>query len=73
MRFADLKRVIPGLSDRLLSSRLRELEEAGLVERRVKEGIPVRVSYFLTDKGDELKPAINAVRDWASDWQIPES
>lgn len=70
MRFADLKRAVPGLSDRLLSSRLRELEDAGLVERQVQEGIPVRVSYSLTEKGNQLQPAIQAVRDWARVWQI---
>ena len=44
-------KAVPGLSDRLLSQRLRELEEEGLVEREVEAGTPVRVTYSLTEKG----------------------
>ncbi len=69
MRFADLKRAVPGLSDRLLSRRLRELESAGLVERQVEDGKPVRVLYTLTEKGLGLMPAVRAVEEWATDWQ----
>ncbi len=69
MRFADLKRAVPGLSDRLLSQRLRELEATGLIERRVEDGKPVRVYYGLTEKGQGLRPAVQAVQEWASDWQ----
>ncbi|MDQ2623468.1 MAG: helix-turn-helix transcriptional regulator [Actinomycetota bacterium] len=69
LRFADLKRAVPGLSDRLLSQRLRELEATGLVERRVEDGKPVRVFYGLTEKGLGLRPAVQAVQEWASDWK----
>jgi len=69
MRFAELKRAIPGLSDRLLSQRLRELETAGLMDRTVEEGQPVKVTYALTEKGQTLRPAIQALRSWACDWQ----
>lgn len=68
MRFADISRAVPGLSDRLLSTRLRELESEGLLERHVQAGTPVRVSYRLTEKGRELKPAIDELRDWAGRW-----
>lgn len=71
MRFGDLKRAVPGLSDRLLSRRLRELEEAGLIERRVEDGKPVHVSYSLTEKGRGLIPAVRAVESWATDWREP--
>lgn len=69
LRYAELKRAIPGLSDRLLSQRLRELETAGLMVRTVEEGQPVKVSYELTEKGSSLKPAIQALRQWACHWQ----
>ena len=69
LRYAELKRAIPGLSDRLLSQRLRELETAGLMNRKVEEGLPVKVSYELTEKGSSLKPAIQALRQWACHWQ----
>lgn len=68
LRFAELKRAVPGLSDRLLSQRLRELESAGVVARRVEEGFPARVSYALTEKGEALEPAIDSIGAWAERW-----
>jgi DNA-binding HxlR family transcriptional regulator len=68
LRFGELGKAVPGLSDRLLSRRLRELEEEGLVDRTVEPDAPVRVTYELTTKGAELRPAINEVRDWARRW-----
>ena len=56
LRFGELGKAVPGLSDRLLSQRLRELEEAGVVEREVEAGTPVKVSYSLTEKGADLRP-----------------
>lgn len=68
LRFGELARTIPGLSDRLLSRRLRELEEEGLVERAVEPGTPVKVTYSLTPKGAELRPAIHELKRWATRW-----
>ncbi len=68
--FAQITAAIPGLSDRLLSRRLRELESAGLVSREVHEGTPPRVSYGLTPMGDELKPAIRELEEWARRWKV---
>jgi DNA-binding HxlR family transcriptional regulator len=69
LRFGELARAVPGLSDRLLSQRLRELEDEGLVEREVEPGTPVRVIYSLTEKGAELRPAIRELRLWARRWK----
>jgi DNA-binding HxlR family transcriptional regulator len=69
MRFGELARAVPGLSDRLLSQRLRELEEEGLVEREVEAGTPVRVTYSLTESGRDLGPAISEIRSWAQRWK----
>jgi DNA-binding HxlR family transcriptional regulator len=68
LRFGELARAVPGLSDRLLSQRLRELEDEGLVEREVEAGTPVRVTYSLTEKGAELRPAIGELKQWAKRW-----
>lgn len=68
LRYGDLKRAVPGLSDRLLSQRLRELESVGLVDREVKDELPVRVIYRLTEKGDGLRPAIESLGQWAERW-----
>jgi DNA-binding HxlR family transcriptional regulator len=67
--FRELAAAVPGLSDRLLSTRLRELEAEGLVERRVHEGPPARVSYELTALGRGLEPAIHELHDWAQRWE----
>jgi DNA-binding HxlR family transcriptional regulator len=69
MRFGELGRAVPGLSDRLLSQRLRELESEGLVEREVEAGTPVRVTYSLTESGRELGPAIDEIKAWAKRWK----
>ena len=67
--FAELAQAVPGLSDRLLSQRLRELEAEGVVSRSVHEGSPARVSYALTEKGRELEPALAELKDWARRWK----
>lgn len=68
--FAELTAAVPGLSDRLLSRRLRELEAAGLVERSVEEGSPARVCYTLTRRGEALVPVMGDLRDWARAWKL---
>lgn len=67
-RYAELRAGIPDISDRMLSERLRELEEAGIVVRTVIPETPVRVEYDLTDKGRALRPALEAIGVWASRW-----
>jgi len=66
--FGELSEAVPGLSDRLLSRRLRELETESIVRRSVHAGNPPRVSYALTEKGTALRPAIRELRDWAQRW-----
>jgi DNA-binding HxlR family transcriptional regulator len=65
LRFGELTKAVPGLSDRLLSRRLRELEDEGLVEREVEPDSPVRVTYSLTEAGQGLGPALNELKEWA--------
>jgi DNA-binding HxlR family transcriptional regulator len=67
-RFAELAASIPDLSDRMLSERLRELEQEGLVARTVIPEIPVRVEYALTPMGRGLEPSIRALGEWAEKW-----
>ena len=67
-RFNQLLAGIPGISDRVLTERLRELEGEGLVERLVDPGPPVRVTYRLTECGRDLEPVVVDVARWASDW-----
>src|SRR5690606_16176543 len=67
-RFPDIIHAVPGLSDRLLSERLKELEQAEIVERIVHPETPVRIEYKLTQKGHELNTAVTALSDWAARW-----
>jgi DNA-binding HxlR family transcriptional regulator len=64
--FADLRRAIPGISERMLSDRLTELSEAGLVLREVDAGPPLRVAYRLTEAGAAMEPALIELGRWAS-------
>src|SRR4051812_19634815 len=67
-RYAELRAAIPDITDRMLSERLRELEDQGIVARTVIPDTPVRVEYSLTSKGRELAPALDAIGHWAERW-----
>lgn len=70
-RYATLRAAIPDITDRMLSERLQELEEEGIVERTVVPAAPVRVEYALTKKGRALASAIDAMAAWAERWVEP--
>jgi DNA-binding HxlR family transcriptional regulator len=71
-RFSELATAVPGISERLLSQRLRELEAEGLVVRRVIPGPPLGVEYELTRAGHELEAVVTAVAAWAHHWGPPD-
>ncbi|HEY7206966.1 MAG TPA: helix-turn-helix domain-containing protein [Gaiellaceae bacterium] len=71
LRFSELERELPGVSARALAQRLRELEAAAVVERRVDHGPPVRVAYELTPRGLELEPVVAGLEAWAHRWLAP--
>ena len=70
-RYATLRDAVPDITDRMLSERLQELEEEGIVERTVVPETPVRVEYALTKKGRDLASAIDAMAAWAERWIEP--
>jgi len=70
-RFSDIHAAIPGISDRLISERLKELEAEGVVVRTVVPTTPVRVDYALTEKGRALGDVVAAVATWAETWCAP--
>jgi DNA-binding HxlR family transcriptional regulator len=70
-RFATLRDGIPDITDRMLSERLHELEEEGIVERTVVPETPVRVEYSLTKKGKALAEAIDSIAAWAEKYVPP--
>lgn len=72
-RFGELARAIEGITESMLSARLAELQEAGLVEREVLEGPPIATLYRLTTAGLDLKPALLALASWAERHMLPAS
>ncbi|MDD5367782.1 MAG: helix-turn-helix domain-containing protein [Anaerolineaceae bacterium] len=67
-RYNELLAAIPGISDRLLTQRLRELQEQGLVVRRVVASSPVKVEYELTEAGRDLHEVVRSVLQWGQKW-----
>jgi DNA-binding HxlR family transcriptional regulator len=67
-RFNALQAAIPGLSARMLSERLQELEAEGVLVRSVTPGPPVQVAYTLTAKGRALGKVVDALTSWAHEW-----
>ena len=67
-RYAELRAAVPDITDRMLSERLRELEDEQIVARTVVPETPVRVEYSLTPKGRALAPALSAIGPWAEKW-----
>ncbi|MFY0526567.1 winged helix-turn-helix transcriptional regulator [Archangium gephyra] len=64
-RFSDLQRSIPGITQKMLTQQLRRLEEDGIVKRTDHHEVPPRVDYRLTDWGQALCPALDAILEWA--------
>ena len=69
-RFSEILAAVPGLSDPLLTQRLRDLENRNIVVRRVLATSPVRVEYELTESGQDLEKALRALSEWAEKWMI---
>ena len=65
-RFGELKQSIGGISQKVLTSKLREMEADGLVERHVFAEVPPRVEYSLTPLGRTLKPVLDAMEQWGT-------
>ncbi|MCP1996009.1 helix-turn-helix domain-containing protein [Flavobacterium sp. HSC-61S13] len=61
LRFSELKRDIPHISDKMLTSQLRELEQKGLIDRRIYAEVPAKVIYSLTEKGSKTLPVIEII------------
>lgn len=72
IRFSDLHRLIGGVSQKVLTSQLRDLERDGLVNRKVYPEVPPRVEYSLTSKGSSLSKILDGLADWATINMQPE-
>ena len=72
-RFSDLEKRIDGISQKMLAQQLRQLEADGLVTRTVHPEVPPRVDYRLTDWGQALCPALDALLRWLNQRDLPEA
>ncbi len=72
-RFRGIRTAVPGISDRLLSERLKALEAEGILRREVTPETPVRIEYSLTEKGAGLAGAIDDLAEWAERWADGEA
>lgn len=68
-RFGELKRSVGGISQKVLTSQLRAMEENGLLTRKAYAEVPPRVEYTLTETGRSLKPVLNAMGEWGAAYQ----
>ncbi len=66
-RFSELKRLIPEISEKVLTQQLRELESDGIVNRKVYSDVPPKVEYSFTDYGRSLKPTLQALCEWGQE------
>ncbi|MBM6851088.1 helix-turn-helix transcriptional regulator [Oscillibacter valericigenes] len=68
-RFNEMKKSLDGISQKVLSDRLRSLEEDGIVTRTVYPEVPPRVEYSLSELGESMRPIISAMEQWGRDYQ----
>lgn len=68
-RFSELRRSIGRISQKVLTSNLRQMEDDGLIHRKVYAEVPPRVEYSLTDTGQSLKPVIDAMWNWGEGYK----
>jgi len=68
-RFSELRRALPGISQKMLTQNLRAMEESGIINRKIFAEIPPRVEYSLTDLGCSLRPIIDAMMKWGEEYR----
>lgn len=66
LRFNELRRLLPGITQKMLTQQLRELEDSGIISRTVYPVVPPKVEYDLTDEGQKLIPSLDMLCQWSS-------
>ena len=69
-RYGELKRLLPAATDKMLTQQLRELEKDGIILRKVYPQVPPKVEYSLTERGETIKPLLELMQDWGSQFKI---
>ena len=65
-RFAELRDLLPGVSEKVLTAQLRQLENDGVIQRKIKSSVPPQVTYYLTKAGNELIPMMTELCHWGT-------
>ncbi len=68
-RFGELKKSIGSVSQKVLTAQLRDMEESGLIDRKVYAEVPPRVEYSLTELGQSLKPILDSMENWGAEYK----
>lgn len=68
-RFGELKKSIGSVSQKVLTAQLRDMEESGLIDRKVYAEVPPRVEYSLTELGQSLKPTLDSMENWGAEYK----
>ena len=68
-RFGELKKSVTGITQKVLTNNLRQMEASGLVKRKVYAEVPPRVEYSLTETGLSLKPVLDSMVEWGNDYR----
>lgn len=68
-RFGELKKSVSGISQKVLTAQLRDMEECGLVHREVYAEVPPKVEYSLTQLGQSLKPILDSLQNWGESYK----
>jgi len=72
LRFSELRDAIDGITDKMLSQQLRELDEDGLIHREVYPVVPPKTEYSLTEAGQRMVPVLTAMQQWGLDYKVRE-
>ena len=70
LRFGEIKKILVGVNDKMLTQVLRELEKSGIVNRKVHQVIPPKVEYSLTEEGRKLLPVMQQMADWGEKFEV---
>jgi len=69
-RYGELKKILIGINDKMLSQVLKELEKSGVIERKVFEVMPPKVEYSLSEEGKKLLPVMKLMSEWGGKFEI---
>ena len=72
-RFSDLKRSVPGITQKMLTKQLRELEDEDIITRKVYPQVPPKVEYSLTELGQSFVPVLNTMCEWGTTYAVEQN